>query len=103
MSLRHLRTEFFRLKMDFQKKKSNMSDKTLSNRVKLSKKIFNAIKNEIQQAKRNNLQARPQHGSPINFDESYKLIQEIVHGNITHEEASNKMAGIRKNIKRLAI
>ena len=60
------------------------------------------IKNGFQQAKRNDLQARPQHGSPINFDESYKLIQEIVHGNITHEEALNKMAGIRKNIKRLA-
>ena len=79
-----------------------MSDKALPNWVKVSKKGFNVIKNKIQQAKRNNLQARPQHGSPINFDESYKLIQEIVHGNITHEEALNKMAGIRKNIKRLA-
>ena len=80
-----------------------MSDKALSNWVKVSKKRFNVIKNEIQQAKRNNLQARPHHDSPINFDESYKIIQEIVHGNITHKKVLNKMAGIRKNIKRLAI
>ena len=51
-----------------------MSDKALSNWVKVSTKRFNVIKNEIQQAKRNNLQARPHHDSPINFDESYKII-----------------------------
>ena len=33
LSLRHLKTEFFRLKMDFKKKGSHMSDKALSDWV----------------------------------------------------------------------
>ena len=43
------------------------------------------IKNEIQQAKNKNLQARPDCGSSIYFDESYKLIKHIERGKITHE------------------
>ena len=46
---------------------------------------------------RDNLQARPQRSSPINFDNSNKLIQDIVHGNITHKEALDKMGGIDDN------
>ena len=39
MSLRHLRTEFFSLKMDFEKKKeSDMSDKALPDWVKVHEK-----------------------------------------------------------------
>ena len=60
------------------------------------------IKNALQNARKNNLQTRPQHSSPIDFDESNELIYEIVHGNITHEEALNKMAegnGVAKAIK----
>ena len=45
------------------------------------------IRNEIQQARNKNLQARPNCGSPIYFDESYKVTQDLEHGNITHEEA----------------
>ena len=74
----------------FQKEKPDMSDKALPNWVKVSKKRFDTIKNAVQNAKRNNLQARPQHASLINFDNSNKLIQDIVHGNITYEEALNK-------------
>ena len=44
-----------------------MSVKALSNWVKVSKKRFDTIKNEVQNAKRNHLQARPQHASPINL------------------------------------
>ena len=71
----------------FQKEKPDMSVKALPNWVKVNKKIFDAIKNAVQNAKRNNLLARPQHASLINFDASNKLIQDIAHGNITHEEA----------------
>ena len=53
-----------------------MSDKSLSNWVKVDKKSFDGIKNQIQNAKKNNLQARPEHGSPVYFDESYKLIED---------------------------
>ena len=38
MSLRHLKTEFFRLAMDFKKKEPNMSDESLPNWVKIDKK-----------------------------------------------------------------
>ena len=74
-----------------------MFDKALPNCVKVSKKIFDTIKNAVQNAKRDNLQARPQRSSPINFDNSNKLIQDIVHGNITHKEALDKMGGIDDN------
>ena len=74
-----------------------MSDKALPNWVKVSKKRFDAIKNSVQNAKGNNLQARPQHASLINFDNSNKLIQDIVHGNITYEDALKKMPDINDN------
>ena len=67
---------------------------------KSTRKRFNVIKNEIQQAKNKNLQARPNRGSPIYFDESYKLIQDIEHSNITHEEALKIIIDIRNNNKR---
>ena len=90
MSLRYFKTECFRFNYGFQKEKPDMSEKALPNWVKVSKKRFDAIKNAVQNSKRDNLQARPHHVSPINFDNSSKLIQDIVHGNITYEEALNK-------------
>ena len=54
-----------------------MSDKALPNWVKVHKKRFYRIKNGIQNAKNNNLQATPNRGSPISFDESHRLIQGI--------------------------
>ena len=85
-------------------KESKLHEKTkeleltkLPKSIKVSKKRFNTIKNVVQNARKNNLQARPQHSSPINFDNSNKLIQDIIHGNITHEEALNKMADIDNN------
>ena len=44
---------------------SGMSDKTLPNWVNVGKKGFDRIKSQIQSAKKNNLQARPERGSPI--------------------------------------
>ena len=78
-------------------KESKLNEKTkelelteLPKWIKVSKKRFETIKNVVQNARINNLQARSQHASPINFDNSNKLIQDIAHGNITHEEALNK-------------
>ena len=93
--------EVFPFKDGFGKKESDMSDKALPDQVKVDKKRFNVIKNEIQQVKNKNLQARPNRGSPIYFDESYKLIQDIQHSNITHEEELKIITDIRKNIERL--
>ena len=78
-----------------------MTYKTLPNWIKVSKKRFDTLKNGVQNVKRDNLQARPQHASPINFDNSNKLIQNILNGNITHEEALNKMTDIDGNFRRI--
>ena len=55
----------------------------------------------VQNARRNNLQARRQLSSLINFDESNRLIQDIAHDTITHEEALNKMADINNNFTKV--
>ena len=43
---------FFRFSNGFQKKESGMSDKSLPNWVKVDKKSFDGIKNQIQNAKK---------------------------------------------------
>ena len=68
---------------------------------KSNQKIFDTIKHVVQNARKNNLQARPQNASPVSFANSNKLVHEIVHGNITHEEALNKMADINNNFKKI--
>ena len=78
-----------------------MSEKALPNWVKVNKKRFDTIKNPVRNAKRDHLQARPQYSSPINFNNSNKLIQEIENGSFTLEEALNKMADIDGNFRRI--
>ena len=93
--------EVFPFKGGFQKKESGMSDKSIQNWVKEDKKRFNGIKSQIQQTKNSNLQTRPERGSPIYFNESYKLIQDIEHRKITHEEALEIITHICYDIKRI--
>ena len=45
------------------------------------------IKKKVQNAKINNLQARPKGGKVINTNESNKLLHEIENSQITYEEA----------------
>ena len=78
-----------------------MSDEALPDWVKVDKERFSKTKNEIQHAINKNLQARSNRGSPTCFDESYKLIQDIKHSKITHEEALKTITNIRNNIKRI--
>ena len=79
-----------------------MSDKALPDWVKVNERRFNVIKNENQQAKRNNLQTRPNRDSPIFFDELYKLVQDIDHSKITRKQALKIITNVRDNIKRLS-
>ena len=103
LSLRHLKTEFFRLKMDFKKKKkkkkreSYMAQKALPQWVNVIKKIFDKIENNVQNAKDDNLQARPP-GGVINFIKSNKLIKEIACCKIIHEEVLERITSIRDDI-----
>ena len=48
-----------------------MSDKELPHWVKVDKERFDMIINDIENAENNNLQARPNSGIPISFDESH--------------------------------
>ena len=78
-----------------------MYDKALPDWVKVGKKKFDRIKNQIQNAKNSNFQARPSLGVPISVNESRRLIQDIDHGKITHEETLKKIANIRNDIERI--
>ena len=49
----------FPFKDELKKNMSGMSDKTLPNWVNVGKKRFDIMKSQIQNAKKNNLQARP--------------------------------------------
>ena len=89
----------FPYKDGFQKKEADASDKTLPDWVNVNKKRLNFIKMQIQNAKKNNVQARPKRGSPIYFNKLSKLIQDIQHGKITHEEALKIITDIRDDIK----
>ena len=74
---------------EFQEKESDKSDKALPVWTEVDKKRFDNRKNKIQDAKNNNLQARPSR-KVINLVESNKLLQDIVHSKITHEEPLKK-------------
>ena len=93
MSLRHLKTESFHLKMDSRKR----SDKTLPDWVKVGKRRFDRIKNKVENAKNNNLQARA-FDRFVNFVESNKSIQEIAYGNIIHKKALQRIISIHDDI-----
>ena len=50
--------------------------------------------------KSNSLQARTNRGSPITFNESKKLLEDIEHSRITLEEALKRINNIRSDIER---
>ena len=99
--IRAFEDRVFLFKDGFWKKESDMSDEALPDWVKVDKERFSKTKNEIQHAINKNLQARSNRGSPTCFDESCKLIQDIKHSKITHEEALKTITNIRNNIKRI--
>ena len=69
--------------------------------VKISKKRFDRIKNTVQNAKNNSLQAKPNRSGLINFNESNKLLQDIEHSKITYEEALKRIRNIRSDIAKI--
>ena len=68
---------------------------------KSRQKLFDRIINKFQNAENNNLQARPEGGSSVYFNESYKLIQDISYSKITHEEALERITSIRDDIDKV--
>ena len=69
--------------------------------VKVSKQRFDVIKKEVQNAKINNLQARPKGGKVININESNKLLHEIENSQITYDKALKRIENIRSDINKI--
>ena len=59
------------------------------------------IKNKVQNAKNNNLQAIPNWKSLISFNELNKLLQDIEHSKITYEEPLKRIKNIRSDITKI--
>ena len=59
------------------------------------------IKKKVQNAKINNLQARPKGGKVINTNESNKLLHEIENSQITYEEALKRIENIHNYINKI--
>ena len=57
-------------------------------------------KKKVQNAKFNNLQARPKGSKVININESNKLRHEIENSQITYEEALKRIENIRSDISK---
>ena len=69
--------------------------------IKLSKQRFNVIKNKVENAKINNLQARTKGSKVINNNESNKLLYEIENSQITCEKALKRIENIRSDINKI--
>ena len=69
--------------------------------VKVSKKKVDVIESKIQNAKINNLQARPRGSKVISINDSNKLLHEIENSQITYEEALKIIENIRSDINKL--
>ena len=59
------------------------------------------IKNKVQNAKNNNLQARPNRSNVISFKESNKLLYDIEHSKITYEEVLKRIQNICSDINKI--
>ena len=68
---------------------------------KSKQKRFNKIKNKVQNANNNSLQANPNRKRLFNFNKSNKLLQDIEHSRITYEEALKRIRNIRSDIKKI--
>ena len=68
---------------------------------KNKQKRFDMIKNKVQNAKNNNLQARPNRSNVISFNESNKLLYDIEHSKITYEEAMKRIQNIWSDINKI--
>ena len=69
--------------------------------IKVSRQRFNVIKKKVQNAKINNLQARPKGSKVININESNKLLYKIENSKITFEEVLKRIENIHSDINKI--
>ena len=79
-----------------------MSNKKLPDWVRVDRTTFNEIKDKVKKVKDKIIYVRPNRGFYINADDTYKLIQDIEYGEITHEEALKKINDIRSDIEKIS-
>ena len=92
----------FPFKDEFQKKEPDVADETLPYWVKVDKKRLDRIQNKVKMFKNKDRFVVPGgSGDRINANGSYRLIQDIENGNITHKEALKEIFKICNDIERL--
>ena len=69
--------------------------------IKVSKQRFDVIKKKVQNAKNNNLQARPKGSKVININKSDKLLYEIEKSQVTYEKALKRIENICSDINKV--
>ena len=69
--------------------------------IKVSKQSFDVIKKKVQNAKNNNLQARPKGSKVININKSDKLLYEIEKSQVTYEKALKRIENICSDINKV--
>ena len=89
----------FLLKDGFQEKELDVLQ--LTDSVRVDKKTFKKIKDEVKRVKDKNIYVRSNQGSYIRVNNSYKLIWDIEYGRITHKEELERINKIHSDIKKI--
>ena len=89
----------FLLKDGFQEKELDVLE--LTDSVRVDKKTFKKIKDEVKRVKDKNIYVRSNQGSYIRVNNSYKLIWDIEYGRITHKEELERINKTHSDIKKI--
>ena len=90
---------FFLLKDGFQEKELDVIK--LPDSVRVDKKTFKQIKDEVKKVKDKNIYVRSNQDTYIRVNNSYKVIWDIEYGRITHKEELERINKIHSDIKKI--
>ena len=90
---------FFLLKDGFQEKELDVLK--LPDSVRVEKKAFKQIKDEVKKVKDKNIYVRSNQDTYIRVNNSYKVIWDIEYGRITHKEELERINKIHSDIKKI--
>ena len=90
---------FFLLKDGFQEKELDVLK--LPDSVRVDKKAFKQIKDEVKKVKDKNIYVRSNQDTYIRVNNSYKVIWDIEYGRITHKEELERINKIHSDIKKI--
>ena len=90
---------FFLLKDGFQEKELDVLK--LPDSVRVDKKTFKQIKDEVKKVKDKNIYVRSNQDTYIRVNNSYKVIWDIEYGRITHKEELERINKIHSDIKKI--